>query len=235
MEQKPKSKRATRFANATTEAKGKLVNLSPMNPRQEAYLKALRGETPIVVAVGCAGVGKTYMAAVEAGNLYLTKAIDKIILTRPNVAAGRDLGHLPGTMEEKYAPWLIPLLETLTEVLGKGVVDTAVKNGNIEFAPMTYMRGRSLQNAFVICDEAQNLTVAEMVLLTTRIGDNTKMVINGDILQKDIKDKSGLSMLLDITKKYGIGIDTVEFTFDDIVRSGLCKEFVMAYMKEGLM
>lgn len=233
--EKPKSKRATKFANATTEAKGKLVELQPMNDNQDIYLKALRGPTPIVVAVGCAGVGKTYMAAVEAGNLYLNKEIDKIILTRPNVAAGRDLGHLPGTMEEKYAPWLIPLLETLQQVLGKGVVETAVKNGNIEFAPLTYMRGRSLQNAFVICDESQNLTISEMVLLTTRIGDNTKMVINGDILQKDIKEQSGLSMLIDITKKYGIPIDTVEFTFDDIVRSGLCKEFVMAYMKEGLM
>jgi phosphate starvation-inducible PhoH-like protein len=233
--EKPKSKRATKFANSTTEAKSKLVELQPMNDNQDTYLKALRGPTPIVVAVGCAGVGKTYMAAVEAGNLYLNKEIDKIILTRPNVAAGRDLGHLPGTMEEKYAPWLIPLLETLQQVLGKGVVETAVKNGNIEFAPLTYMRGRSLQNAFVICDESQNLTIPEMVLLTTRIGDNTKMVINGDILQKDIKEQSGLSMLIDITKKYGIPIDTVEFTFDDIVRSGLCKEFVMAYMKEGLM
>lgn len=234
-EQKPKSKRATRFSNSKSEAMSKRVDLTPMNDNQGRYLTALRGPTPIVVATGAAGVGKTYMATVEAANLYLEKKIDKIILTRPNVAAGRDLGYLPGTVEEKYTPWLTPILETLTEVLGKGVVETAVKNGNVEFAPLTYMRGRSLQNAFVICDESQNLTTPEMVLLTTRIGDNTKVVINGDVLQKDIKDKSGLSMLIEVAKKHDIDLDLIEFGFDDIVRSSLCKAFVVAYMKEKLL
>lgn len=234
-EQKPKSKRATRFSNSKTEAMSKRVELTPLNDNQGHYLTALRGPTPIVVVTGPAGTGKTYMATVEAANLYLEKQIDKIILTRPNVAAGKDLGYLPGTIEEKYTPWLTPILETLTEVLGKGVVETAVKNGNVEFAPLTYMRGRSLQNAFVICDESQNLTIPEMVLLTTRIGDNTKVVINGDVLQKDIKDKSGLSMLIEVAKKHDINLDLVEFGFDDIVRSSLCKQFVVAYMKEKLL
>ena len=232
---KPKSKRATRFSNSQSEAKNKIVTLNPLNDNQGQYLAALRGPTPIVAVTGPAGTGKTYMATVEAANLYLQKQIDKIILTRPNVAAGRDLGFLPGTIEEKYTPWLTPILETLTEVLGKGVVDTAVKNGNVEFAPLTYMRGRSLQNAFIICDESQNLTIPEMVLLTTRIGENTKTVICGDIMQRDIKDKSGLSMLIDVTKKYKIGLELVEFGEDDIVRSSLCKQFIISYMREGLL
>jgi phosphate starvation-inducible PhoH-like protein len=235
MEQKPKSKRATRFSNSKTEAMSKRVDLTPMNDNQALYLASLKGPTPITVVVGPAGTGKTYMATVEAANRYLDKESTKIILTRPNVAAGKDLGYLPGTINEKYEPWLVPILETLTEVMGKGMVETAVKNGNVEFAPLTYMRGRSLQNAFVICDESQNLTIPEMVLLTTRIGDNTKVVINGDVMQKDIKDKSGLSMLIDIAKKYEIDLDLIEFGFDDIVRSKLCKDFVVAYMKEKLL
>jgi phosphate starvation-inducible PhoH-like protein len=213
----------------------KTVSLVPLNASQEAYLEALRGPSSIVVVTGPAGTGKTYMATVEAANLYVERKIDKIILTRPNVAAGKDLGHLPGTLEEKFAPWLTPILETLTEGLTKGVVEAAVKAGEVEYAPLTYMRGRSLQNAFVIVDEAQNLTIPEMVLLTTRIGDNTKMIINGDVLQKDIKEKSGLKMLIEVSKKYEIDLDLIEFGFDDIVRSKLCKQFVKAYMQEGLL
>lgn len=234
-EQKPKSKRATRFSNSKTEAYSKRVNLTALNDNQGHYLTALKSATPIVVVFGPAGTGKTYMATVEAANLYLEKQIDKIILTRPNVPVGRGLGYLKGDMEEKFAPWLAPILETLNEVLGKGVVETAVKNGNIQYAPMEYMRGRSLQNAFVICDESQNLTIPEMVLLTTRIGDNTKVVINGDVLQTDIKEKSGLSMLIEVAKKHDINLELVEFGFDDIVRSSLCKQFVYAYMKEKLL
>jgi phosphate starvation-inducible PhoH-like protein len=213
----------------------KTVELLPLNASQEAYLEALRGPSSIVVVVGPAGTGKTYMATVEAANLYLERKIDKIILTRPNVAAGKDLGHLPGTLEEKFTPWLTPILETLTEGLTKGVVEAAVKAGEVEYAPLTYMRGRSLQNAFVIVDEAQNLTIPEMVLLTTRIGDNTKMIINGDVLQKDIKEKSGLKMLIEVSQKYDIDLDLIEFGFEDIVRSKLCKQFVKAYMQEGLL
>ena len=234
-EQKPKSKRATRYKNASAEAQSRLIDLRPLNDNQGHYLTSLRGPTPIVVVVGPAGTGKTYMATVEAANLMLENKIDKIILTRPNVPVGRGLGYLKGDMEEKFAPWLAPILETLNEVLGKGVVETAVKNGNIQYAPMEYMRGRSLQNAFVICDESQNLTIPEMVLLTTRIGDNTKVVINGDVLQKDIKDKSGLSILIEVAKKHDIDLVLVEFGFDDIVRSSLCKQFVVAYMKEKLL
>jgi phosphate starvation-inducible PhoH-like protein len=231
---KPKSKRATKFANADKEAKGKLVDLKPMTEKQGEYLSALKGPN-VVVAVGYSGTGKSYMSAVHAANLYLNKEIDKIILTRPNVAVGKDLGFLPGLLEEKFEPWIMPVLETLQEVLGKGVVETAVKNGNIQFAPLAYMRGRSFQNSFIILDEASNTTPAEMIMFLTRIGDSTKVVINGDVLQQDIKGSSGLQLLLDISKKYDIDVSLVEFGVEDIVRSPICKQFVVAFTKEGLM
>ena len=179
---KPKSKRATKYSNAVPEARSKAVKLEAKTDKQGEYLAALRGPD-VVVAVGYSGTGKSYMAAVHAANLYLDKQIDKIILTRPNVAVGKDLGYMPGTLEEKFTPWVMPILDNLIEVMGKGVVETAIKNGNIEFAPLAYMRGRSFQNAFIILDEASNTTPQEMIMFLTRIGDNTKVVINGDILQ----------------------------------------------------
>ena len=234
MDPKPKSKRATKYSNAVPEARSKAVKLEAKTDKQGGYLAALRGPD-VVVAVGYSGTGKSYMAAVHAANLYLDKQIDKIILTRPNVAVGKDLGYMPGTLEEKFTPWVMPILDNLIEVMGKGVVETAIKNGNIEFAPLAYMRGRSFQNAFIILDEASNTTVPEMVMFLTRIGDNTKVVINGDILQQDIKGTSGLQVLLDISRKYDIDLSLIEFGVDDIVRSPICKQFVIAFTKEGLM
>ena len=234
MEPKPKSKRATKYSNSTPEGKAKQVVLEAKTENQEKYLSALRGPD-VVVAVGYSGTGKSYMAAVHAANLYLNKDIDKIILTRPNVAVGKDLGYMPGTLEEKFTPWVMPILDTLVEVMGKGVVETAIKNGNIEFAPLAYMRGRSFQNAFIILDEASNTTVPEMVMFLTRIGDNTKVVINGDILQQDIKGTSGLQIVLDISRKYDIDVAVIEFGIEDIVRSPICKQWVVAFTKEGLM
>ena len=231
---KPKSKRATKYSNAAPEARSKAVKLEAKTDKQGEYLAALRGPD-VVVAVGYSGTGKSYMAAVHAANLYLDKQIDKIILTRPNVAVGKDLGYMPGTLEEKFTPWVMPILDNLIEVMGKGVVETAIKNGNIEFAPLAYMRGRSFQNAFIILDEASNTTPQEMQMFCTRIGDNTKVVINGDILQQDIKVTSGLQVLLDISRKYDIDLSLIEFGVDDIVRSPICKQFVIAFTKEGLM
>lgn len=234
MDPKPKSKRASKFSGATAEAKSKQVVLEAKTEKQKEYLAALRGPD-VVVAVGYSGTGKSYMAAVHAANQYLNKEIDKIILTRPNVAVGKDLGYLPGELADKFTPWVMPILDTLIEVMGKGVVETAIKNGNIEFAPLAYMRGRSFQNAFIILDEASNTTAQEIVLFMTRIGDNTKVVINGDILQQDIKGTSGLQVVLDISRKYDIDVALIEFGIEDIVRSPICKAWVVAFTKEGMM
>jgi len=204
-----------------------------MNDRQGAYIEALKSSQQVIV-LGPSGTGKTYIAATAAANAYALKRIEKIIITRPNVSVGKDLGYLPGTLEEKYAPWVLPVFEVLEHQLGKGVVETGVKNKNIEMAPLSTMRGRSFSNAFVIVDEAQNLTIHEVKMLLTRIGDNCKIIINGDLRQSDIKEQSGLSKIMHLAKKYNMGIPVVEFTVDDIVRSDICKAWVIAFLEEGL-
>jgi phosphate starvation-inducible PhoH-like protein len=183
---------------------------------------------------GYSGTGKTFLASTVAANMYANRQIDKIILTRPNVSVGKDLGYFPGDINEKFAPWATPVLEVLTERLGKGVVETGIKNGNIELAPMSVMRGRSFKNAFVILDEAQNTTVAEIKMFLTRIGEGCRVVINGDIKQSDLKEASGLSKIIHIAKKYKMEIPIIEFTKDDIVRSEICKNWIIGFENEGL-
>jgi phosphate starvation-inducible PhoH-like protein len=166
--------------------------------------------------------------------MYAMKQIDKIILTRPNVSVGKDLGYLPGDLNEKFTPWAAPVLEVLVQQLGKGVVDTAIKNGNIEMAPLSTMRGRSFKDSFIILDEAQNTTVAEIKMFLTRIGEGSKVVINGDIKQSDINQQSGLSKIIHLAKKYHMNIPVIEFTVEDIVRSEICKQWIIAFEGEGL-
>jgi len=232
--EKPRGKRATKFKGAEEEAATKTVNLVPLNENQRLYLDALRSSDQVVVC-GYSGTGKTYIAATFAANMYATKQIDKIVITRPIVSVGKDLGHFPGTLEEKMTPWVAPVLEVLVDQLGKGVVETAVKNGNIEVAPLSTMRGRSFKNAFIILDEASNTTIPEMLMFLTRIGKNCKVVINGDVRQRDIKEQSGLAKVFHLIKKYNMSIPVVEFEVDDIVRSDLVKEWIKVFTEEKLM
>jgi len=232
--EKPRGKRATKFKGAEEEAATKTVNLVPLNENQRLYLDALRTSDQVVVC-GYSGTGKTYIAATFAANMYATKQIDKIVITRPIVSVGKDLGHFPGTLEEKMTPWVAPVLEVLVDQLGKGVVETAVKNGNIEVAPLSTMRGRSFKNAFIILDEASNTTIPEMLMFLTRIGKNCKVVINGDVRQRDIKEQSGLAKVFHLIKKYNMSIPVVEFEVDDIVRSDLVKEWIKVFTEEKLM
>ena len=178
--------------------------------------------------------GKTWIPVTFACNLYLGRKIDKIILTRPAVSVGKSLGALPGDLNEKYAPWLSPLLSVMEEQMGKGVVETSVKNGNIRMSALEYMRGSSFNDAFVICDEAQNLTIEELKMLTTRIGENCTFVLSGDIRQSDIKQQSGLSKAIHLAKKYQMDIPVIEFTIDDVVRSAVCKQWIQAFYEENL-
>jgi len=231
--QKPRGKRVTRYKNAPVEAQGRLADLTPLNENQRLYIEALKSHSQVIV-LGPSGTGKTFCAARYAGNLYLQKRIGKIIITRPAVSVGKTLGSLPGTMEEKYSPWLSPVLTILEEQLGKGVVETAVKNGNIVMAPLEYMRGSSFKDAMVLVDEAQNITVAEFKMLVTRIGENCTLVMNGDIKQSDIKEQSGLSKAIHLVKKYNMDAAVVEFGVDDIVRSNICKAWVTAFYEENL-
>lgn len=203
-------------------------DVKPLNFIQTEYLRAIN-ENQIIFGVGSAGTGKTYIAATYAASELFHRRIQKIILTRPNVETGRGLGFLPGTLEEKYAPYLEPFDNVFSRSLGKGFYEYALKNKNIEPKPLGFMRGATFDNCIVLLDEAQNATRDEMKMLLSRIGRNCKMIISGDIDQADIPD-SGLSDAINRLQNIP-GIDIVRFLDDDIVRSKLCKEIILAYKR----
>ena len=207
------------------------IVIVPKNENQNKYLSALRTAQQTIV-LGPAGTGKTYIAASFAASLYLNKKIDKIILTRPNIPAGRSIGFFPGTLEEKMAPWVVPVMDVLVKHLGHGVVETGIKNGNIQVIPFETMRGRSFEDAFVLLDEAQNTTVPEIKMFLTRVGEGCRVVLNGDIQQSDLREDSGLFRTIKMVEKYEIPVPIVEFSTEDIVRSDLCRIWVEAFIKE---
>lgn len=233
MLEKPKGKRVSRYKKAGEEAATRIFDLHPLNEKQRLYIDALKTHDQTIVC-GYSGTGKTFIAATMAANMYLTGQVDRLVLTRPNVSVGKDLGYFPGDLNEKFGPWAAPVVDVLQERLGKGKLETDIKNGNIELAPMSVMRGRSFRNAFVILDEAQNTTIAEMKMFLTRIGEGTKVVINGDVKQSDIKEQSGLSKIIHLAKKYHMDIPVIEFGIDDIVRSDICKQWLIAFESEKL-
>lgn len=233
MLKKPEGKRVSRYKNAGEEGAGRTISLTPLNDNQELYIDSLMNYDQIIV-LGPSGTGKTFVAATVAANLYATRAIKKIIITRPAVSVGKSLGALPGDLGEKFGPWLSPVLSVLEEQLGKGVVETGIKSGNIQMAPLEYMRGSSYKDAFILADECQNLDVAQFKMLVTRIGEGCKLVMNGDIRQSDIKEQSGLSKAIYLAKKYNISASVVEFGLDDVVRSDICKQWLTAFYEENL-
>ena len=230
-QQKPKPK-TTRVVTKHDVDK-KSISIIPKTETQGKYLKALTTAEQVVV-FGPSGTGKTYVVASMAASQYYTKQINKIVITRPHVAVGEKLGYLPGDLREKCEPWALPVLDILDKHLGKGTVDTGMKNGNIEVAPMAMMRGRSFENAFIICDEAQNITFHELKMLLTRVGEGSKLVLNGDIMQSDLKEADGLTQVLNLIKKYDMPIPVIEFGVDDIVRSRMTKMWVETFIKEGV-
>ena len=231
MQQQPK-KRVRRERTKFDETRQDF-NVLPMTEKQAEYIEALSTANQIVV-FGPSGTGKTYIVSSYAASLYHTKDINKIVITRPHVSVGKDLGYLKGDLEEKTKPWAMPVLDVLEEQLGRGVVETGIKNGNIEMAPLALMRGRSFNNAFVICDEAQNITFHELKMLLTRVGKNTKLVLNGDIMQSDLKEADGLSKVIHLVKKHMLPVPIVEFKVEDIVRSDMTKMWVEVFVKEKL-
>lgn len=200
--------------------------VKPLNYIQGVYLEAIKNNE-IIFGIGSAGTGKTYVAASYAAGQLFSRKVEKIILTRPNVETGRGLGFLPGTLEEKYAPYLDPFDTVFTKTLGKGFYEYALKSKTIDPRPLGFMRGATFDNAIVLVDEAQNCTVTEMKMLLSRIGKNTKIILSGDTEQADIPD-SGLSDA--VNRLEGIeGIEVVRFLDSDIVRSKMCKQIIMAY------
>ena len=210
------------------EAERALPPIKALNPTQADYLEALRA-APQVMVLGPAGTGKTWIAATHAADLYRHRKIDRIILTRPNVPCGRSLGYFPGTLEDKFAPWAAPVIEAIKERMGKGAYEIALKHGDIELLPFEVMRGRSWKNTFVLLDEAQNCTVAEIKTFLTRIGENCTVVVNGDVSQCDLDQASGLGTVIHLIRSQAMPVPVIQFTRDDIVRSGTCAMWVRAF------
>lgn len=194
---------------------------------QQHYLTAIQSKR-IIIGVGPAGVGKTFVCTCEASKQYRANAINRIIVMRPAVTAEEDLGHLPGDLNEKLEPFFIPFREVLEEWFGKSGLENMIKNRNVEVASLGHARGRTFANAFVILDEAQNTTPKQMKLFLTRLGQGSTMVINGDITQKDIPGPSGLEDIL--TRMRDLPDSQIcTFTNKDSVRDPLVAEILARY------
>lgn len=207
----------------------KRKSIVPKNINQKNYLKAVL-ENDVVFGVGPAGTGKTYLAVAAALKLLRDKRVERVVLTRPAVEAGEALGFLPGDLQEKLLPYLRPLYDAMNDMLGAEETLALVERQSVEIAPLAYMRGRTLSNAFVILDEAQNTSHEQMMMFLTRLGENSKMAITGDITQIDLprNKKSGLVDALETLD----GVDGVKiFRFDagDVIRHPLVTKIVAAY------
>ena len=208
-------------------AKGKPVKAKTVG--QKRYVDAIRNNT-ITLGVGPAGTGKTYLAVAAAVAAFRAKEVNRIILTRPAVEAGEKLGFLPGDLQQKVDPYLRPLYDALFDMLGAETYQRYVERGSIEVAPLAYMRGRTLDDSFIILDEAQNTTGEQMKMFLTRLGFNSKMVITGDVTQIDLPDgkRSGLKEAVRILK----GVEDIaifRFTEKDVVRHKLVQDIIRAY------
>lgn len=210
-------------------AKGKPVK--PKTLGQKKYVEAIRQNT-ITLGAGPAGTGKTYLAVAMAVTAFRAKEVNRIILTRPAVEAGEKLGFLPGDLQQKVDPYLRPLYDALFDMLGAEAFQRYQERGSIEVAPLAYMRGRTLDDSFIILDEAQNTTKEQMKMFLTRLGFNSKMVVTGDITQIDLPDgkKSGLLQAMKILKDIP-DISICRFTEKDVVRHKLVQDIIKAYEK----
>lgn len=210
-------------------ARGKIIR--PKTMGQKKYVDAIK-RSSIVFGVGPAGTGKTYLAVALAVYALKNKEIDKIILTRPAVEAGEKLGFLPGDMNEKVDPYLRPLFDALQEMMGQDAYLRHIERGSIEIAPLAYMRGRTLSNSFIILDEAQNTTKEQMKMFLTRMGENSRIVVTGDVTQIDLPKNVKSGMIDAIEVLDGVeGIEIVKLTAKDVVRHELVTRIIQAYEK----
>ena len=205
----------------------------PRSKKQKEYVRALK-TNQIVMSLGPAGTGKTYLAVAVALTMLLEKKVERIILSRPAVEAGERLGFLPGDMKEKIDPYLRPLYDSLNDLFHHDKIQKKIENGEIEIAPLAFMRGRTLKNSFAILDEAQNATRTQIKMFLTRIGENSRLVVNGDPSQIDLPNKkqSGLVESQNILKSIK-EIAVVNFDHNDVIRHPLVSKIVEAYKKNS--
>ena len=231
LDKEPKTDLHKFFKEQVLTVAGKKV-ISPRTVTQKEYIQAIK-ENDLVFAIGPAGTGKTYLAVAVAVSYFLQYKVKRIILTRPAVEAGEKLGFLPGDMVEKVNPYLRPLYDALNDMLDFKKVQEMLDSGQIEVAPLAFMRGRTLNDAFIILDEAQNTTPEQMHMFLTRMGFNSKMVVTGDVTQIDLpdKEKSGLKQAQKILEQVE-GIRFIYFEQKDVIRHSLVARIVDAYAQK---
>jgi phosphate starvation-inducible PhoH-like protein len=211
--------------------KKKQVQILPRNRNQESYvLKLLDDTKDIVFGIGPAGTGKTLLAVQVAVKMFKEGAVDKIIVTRPAVSVDEDLGFLPGTLEQKMAPWTRPIFDVLREYFNAREIEGMIEEGIIEIAPLAYMRGRTFKNAFILADEMQNATQNQMKMLLTRLGEGSMMAVTGDLAQADRLNDNGLINFTKLLEQSSANhIDIVNFGQGDIERHEAVKEVLQVY------
>lgn len=215
------------FLDQTPQMPRAIEPLVPRTDAQKRYMSAIKSSR-VTFGVGPAGTGKTYVAGALAAEMLLARKIDRIVITRPAVEAGESFGFLPGELDEKFEPYVMPFLEVLHERVSANVVKALIKSERLSIAPLAFMRGRTFKRSFVILDEAQNTTPKQMQMFLTRIGEGCTVVVNGDDSQCDLPGKSGLSDAIERLSKLD-QVKVVRFTIDDCVRSDLVGQIIRAY------
>ena len=219
---------------------GKRVRIESFNPppilaqthNQQLLIDAIR-DSDQVISTGSAGTGKTFITAGMAADWYVRSNKRKIVITRPMIPVGEDIGFLPGDLEEKTTPWAMPVLDVIGQRIGPKKLECDLGK-SIEVVPLQLMRGRTFDDAWILADEAQNLSIEQAKMLVTRVGENSKLLINGDLKQKDIDEQSGLSWLIQNINRYYLPIPIVEFTLQDCQRSEACKMWLeVMEMEDG--
>lgn len=230
-QQKPQN---SNVVNINTFSKKKQVNILPRNRNQETYVLALLDEQKdIVFGIGPAGTGKTLLAVQTAVKKFKDGEVDKIVVTRPAVSVDEDLGALPGTLEEKMAPWTRPIFDVLKEYFTSYELQGMMAEGILEIAPLSYMRGRTFKNAFIVADEMQNATPNQMKMLLTRIGEGSQMSVTGDLHQADrLKDNGLVDFLRNLENRPASRIEVVTFDRGDVERHEAVKEVLNVYGDE---
>jgi phosphate starvation-inducible PhoH-like protein len=226
--------RYNNVVNINSFQKKNFVEILPRNRHQESYvLKLLDNKKDIVFGIGPAGTGKTLLAVQVAVKMFKEGAVDRIVVTRPAVSVDEDLGFLPGTLEQKMAPWTRPIFDVLREYFDARQIEGMIEEGIIEIAPLAYMRGRTFKNAFILADEMQNATPNQMKMLLTRLGEGSMMAVTGDLAQADrLKDNGLIDFISQLEAKKYTRLDIVRFEQGDIERHEAVKEVLEIYGDE---